>query len=72
MASFRNLAIGALRLAGVTNLAKVTRHNARDANRPLPFTRTDHVKKQGSGREMLLDPEVSEFVACSGSAQDSS
>ena len=37
MASFRNLAIGALRLAGVTNLAKATRHNARDANWPLPF-----------------------------------
>ena len=37
MASFRNLAIGALRLAGVTNLAKATRHNARDTNRPLPF-----------------------------------
>lgn len=37
MASFRNLAIGALRLSGITNLAKATRHNARDANRPLPF-----------------------------------
>ncbi len=37
MASFRNLAIGALRLAGVTNLAKATRHNTPDANRPMPF-----------------------------------
>jgi hypothetical protein len=37
MASFRGLAIGALRLAGVTNLAKATRHNARDHLRPLPF-----------------------------------
>jgi hypothetical protein len=37
MASFRNLAIGALRLARVTNPAKATRHNARDATRPLPF-----------------------------------
>ncbi|MFG3339761.1 ISAs1 family transposase [Glycomyces sp. NPDC048151] len=37
MASFRNLAIGALRLAGVDNLAKATRHNARNAYRPLPF-----------------------------------
>ncbi|MDA1359721.1 ISAs1 family transposase [Glycomyces luteolus] len=37
MAGFRNLAIGALRLAGVDNLAKATRHNARNHYRPLPF-----------------------------------
>lgn len=37
MASFRNLAIGGLRLAGVDNLAKATRHNARNPYRPLPF-----------------------------------
>lgn len=37
MAAFRNLAIGALRLAEVANLAKATRHNARDHRRPLPF-----------------------------------
>ncbi|MET7685157.1 ISAs1 family transposase, partial [Streptomyces sp. NPDC005423] len=34
MATCRNLAIGALRLAGSTNTAAL-RHNARDANRPL-------------------------------------
>jgi hypothetical protein len=37
MAAFRNLAIGALRLAGADNLAKTTRHNARNPYRPLPF-----------------------------------
>ncbi|MCC3762654.1 transposase [Glycomyces sp. TRM65418] len=37
MAAFRNLAIGALRLSGVDNLAKATRHNARNPYRPLPF-----------------------------------
>ena len=30
-----NAAIGALRIAGVTNIAAATRHHARDANRPL-------------------------------------
>ncbi|MFF2409685.1 hypothetical protein [Streptomyces sp. NPDC058092] len=35
MATWRNLAIGALRLAGDTNLASALRHNARDAHRPL-------------------------------------
>ncbi|WP_229881358.1 ISAs1 family transposase [Streptomyces alanosinicus] len=35
MATWRNLAIGALRLAGETNLASALRHNARDAHRPL-------------------------------------
>lgn len=35
MATWRNLAIGALRLAGATNIATRLRHNARDATRPL-------------------------------------
>ncbi|MGP4088320.1 ISAs1 family transposase [Streptomyces sp. KR55] len=35
MATWRNLAIGALRLAGKSNIAAGLRHNARDANRPL-------------------------------------
>jgi predicted transposase YbfD/YdcC len=37
MAGFRNLAIGALRFSGADNLAKATRHNARNPYRPLPF-----------------------------------
>jgi hypothetical protein len=35
MATWRNLAIGALRLAGITNIAAGLRHNARDPRRPL-------------------------------------
>lgn len=35
MASFRNLALGALRLAGTTNIAAALRHTARDFTRPL-------------------------------------
>lgn len=35
MAALRNAAIGALRNAGVTNIAAANRHHARDANRPL-------------------------------------
>lgn len=35
MATWRNLAIGALRLAGSTNIAASLRRNARDAGRPL-------------------------------------
>ncbi|MFF5056116.1 ISAs1 family transposase [Micromonospora sp. NPDC000663] len=35
MATIRNAAIGALRLAGVTNIAAANRHHARDAKRPL-------------------------------------
>ncbi|GAA1249363.1 ISAs1 family transposase [Streptomyces aureus] len=35
MATWRNLAIGALRLAGTTNIAAGLRQNARDAHRPL-------------------------------------
>jgi predicted transposase YbfD/YdcC len=35
MAAIRNAAIGALRLAGVTNIAAANRYHARDANRPL-------------------------------------
>jgi predicted transposase YbfD/YdcC len=35
LATWRNLAIGALRLAGTTNMAAGLRRNARDANRPL-------------------------------------
>jgi hypothetical protein len=35
MATIRNAAICALRLAGITNIAAATRHHARNANRPL-------------------------------------
>ncbi|MFF0160260.1 hypothetical protein ACFYRY_22395 [Streptomyces sp. NPDC005263] len=35
MATWRNLAIGALRLAGATNIAAALRYNARNADRPL-------------------------------------
>ncbi|EMF56489.1 transposase [Streptomyces bottropensis] len=35
MATWHNLAIGALRLAGATNTAAALRHNARNADRPL-------------------------------------
>jgi predicted transposase YbfD/YdcC len=35
MAALRNAAIGALRLAGVTNIAAATRYHARDSTRPL-------------------------------------
>ncbi|MGW1710324.1 hypothetical protein ACWCP8_33755 [Streptomyces sp. NPDC002206] len=35
MATWRNLAIGALRLAGESSIAAGLRHNARDAGRPL-------------------------------------
>lgn len=35
MAVLRNAAIGALRLAGVTNIAAANRHHSRDPNRPL-------------------------------------
>jgi predicted transposase YbfD/YdcC len=35
MATWRNLAIGAIRLAGITNIAARLRHNARNPTRPL-------------------------------------
>jgi hypothetical protein len=35
MATLRNLAIGALRLAGSTNIAAALRHNSHDPTRPL-------------------------------------
>jgi predicted transposase YbfD/YdcC len=35
MAALRNAAIGALRTAGITNIAAATRHHARDSTRPL-------------------------------------
>jgi hypothetical protein len=35
MASLRNLAVGALRLAGQPNLAAALRHTGRDPARPL-------------------------------------
>ena len=35
MAALRNTAIGALRLAGNTNIAAAHRHHARNPNRPL-------------------------------------
>ncbi|BDD77185.1 hypothetical protein GCM10010095_79530 [Streptomyces anthocyanicus] len=35
MAAWRNLAVGALRLSGIKNIAAGLRCNARDARRPL-------------------------------------
>ncbi len=35
MAALRDAAIGALRLAGITNIAAANRHHARDSTRPL-------------------------------------
>jgi len=35
MATLRNLAVGALRLAGSANIAAALRHNSRDPTRPL-------------------------------------
>ncbi|MFI7520183.1 hypothetical protein [Micromonospora globbae] len=35
MAALRNAVIGALRTVGVTNIAAVNRHHARDCGRPL-------------------------------------
>jgi hypothetical protein len=35
MATLRNAVISVLRLAGVTNIARALRHNARDPHRPL-------------------------------------
>jgi hypothetical protein len=35
MATLRNLAVGALRLAGSANIAAALRHNSRDPIRPL-------------------------------------
>ena len=35
MAGLRNLAVGALRLAGHTTIAAILRHHARNPNRPL-------------------------------------
>ena len=40
MATWRNLAIGALRLADATIIAAALRHNARDAHRPLALLGT--------------------------------
>ncbi|MEU3616334.1 hypothetical protein ABZ725_29025 [Streptomyces sp. NPDC006872] len=37
MSAWRNLAIGALKLAGVTNIAAALPSNARDPRRPLTF-----------------------------------
>ncbi|GIF45177.1 hypothetical protein [Actinoplanes xinjiangensis] len=34
MAALRNAAIGALRTAGITNIAAANRHHARDSSRP--------------------------------------
>jgi len=39
MAALRNAANGALRLAGVTNIAAASRHQARDSTRPLALLR---------------------------------
>ena len=39
MATWRNLAVGALRLAGVANIAAGLRRNARDPRRPLALQR---------------------------------
>ena len=35
MATLRSTAISVLRLAGITDIARATRHHARDANRPV-------------------------------------
>ncbi|WP_236648512.1 MULTISPECIES: hypothetical protein [Micromonospora] len=35
MAALRNAAIGALRTAGIANIAAANRHHARDSTRPL-------------------------------------
>ena len=40
MASVRNLAIGILRLTGVTNIAAALRHHARRPHRPLQTLNT--------------------------------
>ncbi|WP_259453953.1 hypothetical protein [Streptomyces ginkgonis] len=37
MATWRDLAVGAMRLGGVRNMAAGLRHNARNACRPLAF-----------------------------------
>jgi hypothetical protein len=56
MATLRNLAISALRLAGTTNIAAALRSNSRDPTRPLAILglaclRTrHHDPAQGSGR----------------------
>jgi hypothetical protein len=42
MASLRNLAIGALRLAGHPNLAAALRHTGRDPARPLAILGLAH------------------------------
>jgi hypothetical protein len=42
MGSLRNLAIGALRLAGHPNLAAVLRHTGRDPARPLTILGLAH------------------------------
>ncbi|GAB3953522.1 hypothetical protein GCM10028832_08460 [Streptomyces sparsus] len=43
MATWRNLAIGALRLAGATNIAAALRHNTRNTDRPPCSASSDHV-----------------------------
>ena len=40
MAALRNLVITALRLAGITNIAKALRHHARHPHRPLVTYKT--------------------------------
>jgi hypothetical protein len=35
MAALRNAAVGALHVAGITNIAAANRHHARDSTRPL-------------------------------------
>ena len=40
MAALRNLAITALRLAGITNIAKALRHHGRHPHRPLVTYKT--------------------------------
>jgi hypothetical protein len=42
MASLRNLAISAHRLAGASNIAAALRHCARSATRPLAILNTAH------------------------------
>jgi hypothetical protein len=54
MAALRDAAIGALRLAGVTNIAAATRHYARDSTRPLALFGLTCRLCRGPGRDAML------------------
>ncbi|MDZ5447877.1 hypothetical protein U2F26_35160 [Micromonospora sp. 4G57] len=51
MAVLRNAATGALRLAGITNIAAANRHHARDSRRPLALLGIACRHCQGSGAD---------------------